>query len=110
FSLPDSFTGAFDLVHECYNLQAIDPERVPEALGCISETVKPGGRLLVITRAALNEGADKARQPGPPTPIARGTLERSVPSGLSRDRMDLFRDQREPPIPHWLGEWTRTTD
>jgi SAM-dependent methyltransferase len=65
FTLPDEWRGAFDLVHECYTLQAISPLLLGDAFAAFANVLAPGGKLLIVARAR-DENADAA---GPPWPL-----------------------------------------
>ena len=61
------WNGAFDLVHECYTLQALPDAPRADAMRRIAQFVRPGGRLLVIARAR-DDGTPSS---GPPWPLSR---------------------------------------
>jgi len=65
FNLPAEWQGAFDLVHECYTLQAIPPVTLEKSVPAVASLVAPGGTLLVYTRIR-EDGADVE---GPPWPL-----------------------------------------
>ena len=65
FHLPENWQGAFDLVHECYTIQALDGELRTRSVEAIASLVAPGGKLLLINRSRA-EGADAS---GPPWPL-----------------------------------------
>jgi 2-polyprenyl-3-methyl-5-hydroxy-6-metoxy-1,4-benzoquinol methylase len=62
FALPADWRGAFDLVHECYTLQALVPYSLADAMAALAAMLAPGGRLLLVARAR-DEAAGGA---GPP--------------------------------------------
>lgn len=62
FALPAQWQGAFDLVHECYTLQALPPSRLADAIAALTRLLAPGGNLLLVARARDEE----ATQSGPP--------------------------------------------
>lgn len=103
FDLPDEWTGAFDLVHETYNLQAMPQDRVGEAIDAMARLVKPGGTLLVTTRS---REPDEIPQ-GPPWPLTRETLTGFENAGLVETHFESFGDERSEPIAHYLATWTR---
>ena len=51
FASPPEWRGAFDLVHECYTLQALPESLLPEAALALTSFVAPRGRSPVIARA-----------------------------------------------------------
>lgn len=103
FDLPTTWNGAFDLVHETYNLQAMPQDRLADAIEAIAGLVAPGGIMLVMTRS--REGVDVPS--GPPWPLSRETLEGFTAAGLVPDAFETFGDQRSEPIPHFLATWRR---
>jgi len=68
---PDDWRGAFDLVCEVYTLQALRQSMRAPAIRRLPGFVKPGGQLLVITKAtdAPPEGET------PPWPLQRHELD-----------------------------------
>jgi 2-polyprenyl-3-methyl-5-hydroxy-6-metoxy-1,4-benzoquinol methylase len=83
FALPGDWHGSFDFVHECYTLQALPRGRLPEAARALAKLLAPGGRLLVIARAAEDE-----TRPGPPWPLTRHCVEALATGGLSLGRLE----------------------
>jgi len=71
FSLPAAWMGRFDLVHECYTLQALTPALLPRALDALAALLAPAGRLLIVARAA-GESDDVS---GPPWPLRPSFFE-----------------------------------
>src|SRR5437879_3700254 len=65
FKPPADWSGAFDLVHECYTLQALPDVARAEAMANIAAFVRVGGTLLVIARARAGTGTIS----GPPWPV-----------------------------------------
>ena len=68
--LPTEWAGAFDLVHECYTLQALNGAMREAAFASVARLVKLGGMLLVITRVQ----PDGAWGDGPPWPLQPAEL------------------------------------
>jgi SAM-dependent methyltransferase len=68
---PEAWRAAFDLVCEVYTLQALRPAMRARAIMRLPEFVKPGGHLLVITKAsdAPPDGDT------PPWPLQRHELD-----------------------------------
>lgn len=48
FALPDVFKGAFDLVHECFTIQAVTPRLHGAMMTAIGDCVASKGRLVII--------------------------------------------------------------
>lgn len=95
FDLPPEWSGAFDLVHECYTLQALPEALLPQAARALAGLASPGGRLLVIARAR-DEGQEIA---GPPWPLTRKQIEAIAVEGL---KLSALEDVPTPQGPrHW---------
>lgn len=82
---PDAWRRGFDLVHECYTVQSVPPERHAAFVRAIAELVAPGGTLLVYTRVR----DDRSEASGPPWPLTESELTTFAASGL-----DLVGDHR----------------
>jgi len=96
FAPPPDWNGAFDLVHECYTLQALPDAPRAEAMRQIARFVRPGGTLLVIARA--RDGAGPAA--GPPWPLTRDELTRFTTHGLRVEAIEQVPDPTDGK-PHW---------
>ncbi|MGI9386692.1 MAG: class I SAM-dependent methyltransferase [Methyloligellaceae bacterium] len=103
FDLPPNWRGAFDLVHETYNLQALPRDKVADATRAIAALAAPGGTVLVITRA--REANDVPA--GPPWPLSQEELNAFRDAGLEEVRLETFFDKRDDPIRHFLAEYRR---
>ena len=75
-NLPSGWRGRFDLVHECYTLQALTVSVVPRALACLAAMLAPGGRLLIIARAR-DEDESVSRPPWPLPPSVFDDMRRN---------------------------------
>ena len=105
FDLPREWIGAFDLVHECYTLQALPPSILERTSAAIASLVAPGGTLLVYTRI---RGNDEDLPEGPPWPLRELDAMRFTEFGfelIERDAFELRRYDRRSP--HWFCEWRR---
>lgn len=78
FAPPADWIGGFDLVHECYTVQALHGDLREASYQALADLVKPGGRLLVITRSR----ADGAETSGPPWPLSPSELAEFERAGL----------------------------
>ena len=101
FHPPPEWRGAFDLVHECYTLQALPNALLPEAGRALASFLKPGGRLLVIARSRPNPAAPE----GPPWPLARKDIEALAANGLSLEGCEELTPAGEPA--HWRAIYRR---
>ena len=85
FDPPAEWRQGFDLVHECYTIQALSGDLRERACAAIAGFVRPGGRLLVITRTR----PDGSQADGPPWPLTPAELARFETLGFSvESRLD----------------------
>lgn len=97
FNLPADWDARFDLVHECYTLQALDGALRATAFPALARLVAPGGRLLVITRSRP-EGTEAD---GPPWPLTPHELARFDALGFTREEETAYEIVKgERVIPH----------
>lgn len=101
FATPADWSGAFDLVHECYTLQALPDGPRAEAMGNISRFVCPGGKLLLIARAR-----DAGPITGPPWPLSRDELMQFTAHGLRVESIEQLPDPSDGK-PHWRAVLTK---
>jgi len=102
FAPPAKWTGAFDLVHECYTLQALPDAPRAEAMRQIARCVRPGGTLLVIARA--RDGTGPAA--GPPWPLTREEIMRFGIDGTRPETVEQLPDPTDGK-PHWRAAFRR---
>jgi SAM-dependent methyltransferase len=104
-ALPAAWTGAFDLVMEAYTLQPLYGQARARALEAVSGPVAPGGTLLVISLATLEEAP--VRDPAMmPWPLTRAELDLAG-GPLRAHRIEEFSTEENPPGPHWRAEFRR---
>ncbi|MXN64469.1 methyltransferase domain-containing protein [Stappia sp. GBMRC 2046] len=104
FSPPADWQGAFDLVHECYTVQALHGELREKSYAAISGFVKPGGTLLVISRSR-GEGEEAS---GPPWPLMPSEFARFEKEGLRLVGENSYEVERTGRIiPHVIAEYRR---
>ena len=106
FALPDAWRQNFDLVHECYTLQALSSELIPQALAALKSALTPGGELLVIARARDEAEATN----GPPWPLPPSVFDEAKRQGLTALSIEDI-----PAIPggasrHWCALLRRAED
>jgi len=101
FALPTEWRGAFDLVHECYTLQALPETLLGKAAQALAFAVAPGGRLLVIARA--REEGEEFR--GPPWPLTRKQIEALATGGLTLASLEEGAARKDRP--HWRAVFCR---
>lgn len=100
FDLPQEWQGKFDLVHECYTVQALKDPLRSNTLGVLAGLLVPGGRLLLIARSR-NEGAEVD---GPPWPLMPSEWKRFEEFGLSIVFEDFYTVERPGrSIPHVMA-------
>jgi SAM-dependent methyltransferase len=102
FAPPAGWIGAFDLVHECYTLQALPDAARAEARERIAGFLRPGGALLVIARA--RDGSGPAA--GPPWPLTRDELMQFTAHGLRAETVEQLADPTDGK-PHWRALFRR---
>jgi 2-polyprenyl-3-methyl-5-hydroxy-6-metoxy-1,4-benzoquinol methylase len=78
FAAPRAWRQGFDLVHECYTLQALSATMLPQALAALAAFLAPGGKLLVISRARDED----AETEGPPWPLPPSIFAEAKRQGL----------------------------
>jgi SAM-dependent methyltransferase len=103
FKPPADWQGAFDLVHECYTLQALPDAPRAEAMANIAAFVRPGGRLLVIARARAGTGTIS----GPPWPLSREEIIAFETHGLTAEKIEELADPTDGK-PHWRVVFCRS--
>lgn len=104
FKLPNHWIEQFDVVHECYTLQALSPVTLEEAARAIASLVKPGGTLLVYTRTR----EDGSYADGPPWPLQKTDCDIFSRLGfekISQENFDLKKGVRL--IPHSFTHWKK---
>lgn len=105
FDPPDGWAGAFDLVHECYTVQALEGAMRRNAIAAIASFVAPGGRLLLIARTR-EEGAEAD---GPPWPLMPSEIAAFDRLGLNRESEDRFETERRGRlVPHIRASFRRS--
>src|SRR5690606_34197513 len=99
FDLPGTWIGAFDLVVESQNVQALPVDLRDEAIANVARLVAPGGRLLVIA-IAIADGRDGEGVPseGPPFPLTRADLDRFTRHGLELIAADQIAPTESNPV------------
>lgn len=106
-SLPDAWLGAFDLVVESMNVQALPQPTRARAIEGVSSLVAPGGTLLVI--AFGHDGPPRARDAveGPPWPLSRDEVESFAADGMAVVGIERFVDDDDPDVIRWRAELHR---
>jgi SAM-dependent methyltransferase len=97
FALPQEFVGQFDLVHECYTLQALSEELLPKALQIFKQLLKPDGKLLIVARARAEE-EDVA---GPPWPLPPSFFKQAERQGFNSLALEDIAATAEVGRRHW---------
>jgi SAM-dependent methyltransferase len=101
FDLPADWRGAFDLVHECYTLQALPAALHAPAFAALAACLKPKGELLVVARA--RDEAETVQ--GPPWPLPPSAFDIARAVGL---RLISLEDipARDGMVRHWRAVLT----
>ncbi|MEP3048866.1 MAG: class I SAM-dependent methyltransferase [Roseibium sp.] len=104
FNLPQDWSRAFDLVHECYTIQALDGNLRTKSIQVIAGLVAPGGTLLMINRSR-EEGSEAS---GPPWPMMPSEWRQFEKWGLTQVREEFYEIERPGrTIPHVRAEFQR---
>ena len=101
FALPVEWRGGFDLVHECYTLQALPETLLGQAAEALASLVAPGGRLLVVARAR----EDDRDVNGPPWPLTRKQIEALAVDELALQSVEKIAARGDRP--HWRAVFRR---
>ncbi len=93
FALPREWDGAFDLVVESRNIQALPLNVRSQAINCVGKLVKKAGRLLIITRLREND----LEPNGPPWALSEREIAEFHALNLQEIRRKVFleADNRE---------------
>lgn len=97
FAPPDAWIGGFELVHECYTVQALKGEWREKSFEAIAAFVAPGGRLLIHCRS---RGNDEEVQ-GPPWPVSRRELAGFERAGLALQSLETYEVQKDRMVAHF---------
>jgi SAM-dependent methyltransferase len=97
FALPADWAGTFDLVHECYTLQALSVSLVPKALGVLASLLTLEGQLLVVARG---RGEDEEVS-GPPWPLPPSFIEVAQTHGLVPQMIEDITATSQVSRRHW---------
>ena len=103
FRPPAAWNSAFDLVHECYTLQALPDAPRAEAIATIARFVAPGGALVLIARARNDSGPAA----GPPWPLTRDEIMSFATHGLTAEAVEQLADPTDGK-PHWRAVFRRS--
>lgn len=97
FALPQEWQGKFDLVHECYTLQAISAPLIGQALGILRGLLAPNRRLLIVARAR----AEDEDVSGPPWPLPPSVFEIAKVQGLEALMIEDIAATAQVTRRHW---------
>jgi 2-polyprenyl-3-methyl-5-hydroxy-6-metoxy-1,4-benzoquinol methylase len=103
FALPGEWRGAFDLVHECYTLQALESSQLSQAAQALAGLVAPNGRLLVITSAR----DEHEPQTTPWRPLTRVEIESLCVGGLALKKLEDIPARSEFLPRHWRATFEK---
>jgi SAM-dependent methyltransferase len=102
FKPPADWNGAFDLVHECYTLQALPDAPRREAIEILARFVRLNGWLLLIARARDSS----APAAGPPWPLTRDEVLEIAHYGFLVEALEQLADPTDGK-PHWRALFRR---
>jgi 2-polyprenyl-3-methyl-5-hydroxy-6-metoxy-1,4-benzoquinol methylase len=105
FELQDDWVGSFDLVYECYTIQAV-PEALHEDISkAIASLVATGGTLLIIARTR----AEEEPASGPPWHLSPKEVNIFKGLGFELESESIYEVTRaDKSIPHVFCVWKRT--
>lgn len=98
---PQDWIGKFDLVYECFTLQAIGIEMREQVAKPLKSLVAPGGTLIILGRYYDGEG----ERSGPPWPLTDSELSAYYTDGFEQIARSTFIQHKDDGrnIPHiWL--------
>lgn len=102
---PASWRDGFDLVAESLNVQALPGEVRRRAIAGTGPLVAPGGTLIVVGWAEVN---DQPQADGPPWPLTRDEIAAFATGDLQEVTVRNVADEGTPPVVHrWLAEFHR---
>lgn len=101
---PAAWTGAFDLVVECYTLQVLPPGAVRTAAAArLGGLMAPGGTLLVVARGRDDdEPVDLDHMPWP---LTRAEVDACAQVGVRRRHIADFMDDEVPPVRRFVASF-----
>jgi SAM-dependent methyltransferase len=100
--LPGEWRGAFDLVVESNNVQALPRAWRARATAAVGSLVAPGGTLLVLAAAATAWGDE-----GPPWPLTRDEVSAFAGDGLSEVSVEEIPAADDPLVVRWRAVFVR---
>jgi 2-polyprenyl-3-methyl-5-hydroxy-6-metoxy-1,4-benzoquinol methylase len=103
--VPPGWIRRFDLVVECFTIQAVPPESREGYFGPIASLVAPGGGLLVIARARTREEPSGEL----PWPLTREELVGFGRHGLTVVSVEEYFDRQDPPVRRFRAYFERST-
>jgi 2-polyprenyl-3-methyl-5-hydroxy-6-metoxy-1,4-benzoquinol methylase len=104
FNLPQGWPGGFDLVYECYTIQAVPPKLHENITRAIASLVAPGGTLLALARTR----AEDEQTNGPPWHLAPSEYNLFKDLGFRLESISMYETIRaDKSIPHIFAVWQR---
>ncbi len=102
-SLPESWSGKFDLVVEIYTLQVLPAQLRPHAFAQLARCVADKGELLIVCRG--REEDDEVNDV--PWPLAPSEFSILEDAGLKRVAWEDFNDGETPPVRRFRALYRR---
>jgi SAM-dependent methyltransferase len=106
---PPQWRGAFDLVLESNNVQALPKPVRDRAIAAVGPLVAPGGTLLVLAAASRGDAEPGGTENGgteagtPPWPLTRAEIDAFAAPGLTPVRVEMVTDDQQ--VRRWLVEY-----
>ena len=109
-ALPPVWVGAFDLVVESMNVQALPEPLRSAAIAGVRSLVALGGTLVAIQFGADGSVADRDAAGGPPWPLVRAEMESFGADGLELVGLERLEVPEDPGVPRWRAELRRPAE
>ena len=106
-ALPADWRHAFDLVVDVFTVQSLPDRPRPAAIAAVAALVAPGGRLVAVASARLD---DDVHVDGPPWPLTRAEVGSYATEGLVATEISQVGDPGQGDAPRWLAEFARPLD
>lgn len=103
-NLPAAWRGAFDLVVEVYNVQALPLAERAISSAALSSLVARGGRLVAVCRGRSDEESDPK---GPPWPFSPKEMALFATEGMTEESFEIIDDPDDEGVVRFLGVYRR---
>ena len=104
-ALPPAWRGAFDLVVEVYNVQALPLGERARSAAAVASLLAPGGRLVAICRGRPDDETDPQ---GPPWPFSAGEMGLFAGGGVVQESLETIDDPDDEGVTRLRGVYRRS--